>query len=119
MKFDITLGKIRSIIVHTYMCYHIHVTTPPPTHTHTHTAEQQPTAAKSDAPAARPSVTDLIDELNEVEDQVGGGRPIERDTTDSGHKRLNITASTATMELDELMQNLSKFEPNDASAQNR
>ena len=64
-------------------------------------------------------MTDLIDELSEVEDQVGGGRPIERDATDSGSKRINITASTATMELDELMQNLSKFEPNDAGANSR
>ena len=80
------------------------------------TAEQQPKSSKSDPPAARPSVTDLIDELSEVEHQVGGGKPIERSTSDGTNKRTNITASTATMELDELMQNLSKFEPTDSSA---
>ena len=61
----------------------------------------------------------LVDELTEVEYQLSGGRtesvssasekPIERGGGGGGGKR-NITASTATLELDELMQNLSKFE---------
>ena len=58
----------------------------------------------------------LVDELTEVEHQLSGGRtesvssseqPSERG---GGGGKRNITASTATLELDELMQNLSKFE---------
>ncbi len=67
-------------------------------------------------------MTDLIDELSEVEHQVGGGNPVTEPRANdgnAGNKRVNITASTATMELDELMQNLSMFEPNDAGANNR
>ena len=79
------------------------------------TVEQQPKPSKSDPSAARPSVTDLIDELSEVEHQVGGGKPIERSTSDGTNKRTNITASTATFELDQLMQNLEAFEPPDSN----
>ena len=52
----------------------------------------------------------LVDELTEVEAQVGGGGP-RKPPVEGGTKRANITASTATLELDELMANLSNFEP--------
>ena len=54
-----------------------------------------------------------------MEHQVGGGEPVDSLSVEKGANRANITASTATMELDELMQNLSKFEPADAGAYSR
>ena len=80
------------------------------THTSTHltTAEPDPKGE----PVPRPSVGALVDELTEVEQQIRGGRTDSISTNDgsSGSGKRNITASTATLELDELMQNLSKFE---------
>lgn len=56
-------------------------------------------------------MADLVDELTEVEEQIGGGRSESTSTNESGEVgKRNITASTATLELDELMQNLVKFE---------
>ncbi len=51
-------------------------------------------------------MADFVDELTEVEDQV------RREPGDRhGSRERGLTASTATRELDELMANLSKFEP--------
>ena len=76
-----------------------------------------PLAAKplppSEEVGVRPSVTDLVDELTAVEhhvsDKISGGSM--RSPKRTATERTNITASTATRELDELMANLEKFEP--------
>lgn len=66
----------------------------------------------SETVGVRPSVADFVDELSEVEHRVAGsGHPA--DDVSDGHG--NMTASRATQELDELMANLSKFEPPSAS----
>ena len=54
----------------------------------------------------RPSVADFVDELTEVEHQVSWGPE-----DPEGHRTRGMTASSATRELDELMANLTKFEP--------
>lgn len=60
----------------------------------------------SERVGGRPSVADFVDELTEVEHQVSQG-PENSDP----HRPRGMTSSTATKELDELMANLSKFEP--------
>jgi len=64
----------------------------------------------------RPSVADFVDELTEVEQKVSGKTSPKSPKGGSGSQRSNITASTATIELDELMANLSKFEPSSSEA---
>jgi len=64
----------------------------------------------------RPSVADFVDELTEVEQKVSDKTSPKSPKGGSGSQRSNITASTATIELDELMANLSKFEPSSSEA---
>ena len=84
-------------------------------HSHTHTDSAQRKTSSTDPAIARPSVGNLVDELTEVEEKIGGGQSAENESEppeiEGGSTRSKITASTATLELDELMQNLEKFEP--------
>ena len=52
----------------------------------------------------RPSVAEFVDELTEVEHQVS------QSDQDQGHRSRGMTSSTAPRELDELMEDLTKFE---------
>ena len=74
-------------------------TSPPP-------PEKEISVPPSQRVGGRPSVADFVDELTEVEHQVSQG-PEGSDP----HRARGMTSSTATRELDELMANLSKFEP--------
>lgn len=71
--------------------------------------EKQPPALQEYG--SRPSVANLVDELTEVEQQVSDKTPQKSPSRVGSTQRSNITASTATIELDELMANLSNFEP--------
>ena len=55
-----------------------------------------------------------MDELTEVEQQVSDVGGMRSPKAGASSQRLNITASTATQELDDLMANLSNFEPIDS-----
>ncbi len=81
------------------------------TSTHTPPTDKDPPPSQS--VGHRPSVADFVDELTEVEHQVSDklGDTEPRSPGDASSHRTNITASTATRELDELMKNLSTFEP--------
>ena len=57
----------------------------------------------------RPTMKDFVDELTEVEQKVS------EDLSDP-HRPRGMTSSTATRELDELMANLSNFEPASSSS---
>ena len=61
-------------------------------------------------------MADFVDELTEVEQKVSDKSSPKSPKGGSGAQRSNITASTATIELDELMANLSKFEPSPLEA---
>ena len=58
----------------------------------------------------RPTIKDFVDELTEVEKQVS------HDQTNDPPRGRGMTSSTATRELDELMANLSNFEPASSSS---
>ena len=68
----------------------------------------QPPPPPSESVGVRPTVADFMDELSEVEHRVTGPTS---PNTEAENSRSNITASKATKELDELMANLSNFEP--------
>lgn len=81
----------------TYLCTHFPL-------------DSQRKTSSTDPAVARPSVGNLVDELTEVEEKISGGNDKESLGSEES-SRSKITASTATLELDELMQNLEKFEP--------
>lgn len=70
-----------------------------------------------DTGLSRPTISAFVDELTQLENQVSNKTSASKFTTGGIPMAAPVTASSATKELDDLMANLSKFEPSTVSVQ--